>query len=179
METWRGAPRKAQLRAEMALGISLGLPVCPSEPVIYALGQGGQPTLEGHHAMVTDGHGGAARSLEPAANVCHEPSPSPALPQPGLNAFSSLDAGSTSNGRCCVGPRLPEVGTIQSPTPTPNLAGKMGALGQGVPFSCCLLSQQHGCVASAVRCPSSPEQAGTASQKGSGRDAGGLVKCGT
>lgn len=31
---------------------------------------GGQPTLEGHHAMVTDGLGGAARSLKPAAIVC-------------------------------------------------------------------------------------------------------------
>lgn len=120
VETWRGAPRKAQLRAEMALGISLGLPVCPSEPVIYALGQGGQPTLEGHRAMVTDGHGGAARSLEPAAIVSPEPSPEPVPPQPGLNAFSSSDAGSASDGRCCVGPRLPEVGTIRSPTPNPN-----------------------------------------------------------
>lgn len=31
---------KAQLQAEMVLGISLGLPVCPSEPVIHALGRG-------------------------------------------------------------------------------------------------------------------------------------------
>lgn len=33
-------PPKAQLRAEMVLGLSLRLPVCPSEPVIHALGQG-------------------------------------------------------------------------------------------------------------------------------------------
>lgn len=33
-------PPTAQLWAEMALGISLGLPVCPSEPVIHALGRG-------------------------------------------------------------------------------------------------------------------------------------------
>lgn len=35
-----GAPPKAQLRAEMALGIGLRLPVCPLEPVIHALGRG-------------------------------------------------------------------------------------------------------------------------------------------
>lgn len=87
-----GAPPKAPLRAEMALRIGLGLSVCPSEPVIHALGRGGgQPTLEGHHAMATDGHGGAARSLKPAATVCCEPSPSPALSQPGPNAFSFLE----------------------------------------------------------------------------------------
>lgn len=43
---------------------------------------GGQPTLEGHGAITTDGHGGAARSLEPAAIECREPSPSPARPRP-------------------------------------------------------------------------------------------------
>lgn len=35
-----GPPPKAQPQAEMALGIGLRLPVCPSEPVIHALGQG-------------------------------------------------------------------------------------------------------------------------------------------
>lgn len=43
---------------------------------------GGQPTLEGHGAIATDGHGGAARSLEPAAIQCWEPSPSPVRPWP-------------------------------------------------------------------------------------------------
>lgn len=35
-----GAPPKARLRAEMALGIGLRLPVCPLEPVTHALGRG-------------------------------------------------------------------------------------------------------------------------------------------
>lgn len=35
-----GAPPEARLQAEMALEVGLRLPVCPSEPVIHALGQG-------------------------------------------------------------------------------------------------------------------------------------------
>lgn len=35
-----GGGPEAWLQAEMALGIGLGLPVCPSEPVIHALGRG-------------------------------------------------------------------------------------------------------------------------------------------
>ena len=35
-----GAPPKAQLQAEMALGIGLRLPGCPLESVIHALGRG-------------------------------------------------------------------------------------------------------------------------------------------
>ena len=42
-----GAPPEAQLRAEMALGIGLRLPVCPSEPVIHALGRGANQLKRG------------------------------------------------------------------------------------------------------------------------------------
>ena len=35
-----GGGPEAWLQAEMALGIGLRLPVCPSEPVIHALGRG-------------------------------------------------------------------------------------------------------------------------------------------
>lgn len=44
---WGGAPPKAQLQAEMALGISLGLPVCQSEPVSHALGRGANQLKRG------------------------------------------------------------------------------------------------------------------------------------
>lgn len=42
-----GTPPEAQPRAGMALGISLRLPVCPSEPVIHALGRGANQLKRG------------------------------------------------------------------------------------------------------------------------------------
>lgn len=79
-----GAPPKARLRAEMALGISLRLPVCPSEPVIHALGRGANQLKRGTMPWRQMGMGelpGAARSLQPAALVCAgSPAPAGAVP---------------------------------------------------------------------------------------------------
>lgn len=87
-----GAPPKAQLQAEMALGISLGLPVCPSEPVIHALGRGANRLKRGTMPSRQMGTGelpGAARSLQPAAIVCVG-SPAPCRRRPSPDQMPSV-----------------------------------------------------------------------------------------
>lgn len=85
--TW-GAPPEARLQAEMALGVGLRLPVCPSEPVTHAPGQGSSQ-LRGHRAITADGMEG----LPGAASHCasREPSPAPAPSRLGPHAFSFLE----------------------------------------------------------------------------------------
>lgn len=86
---WGGDP-EAWLRAEMALGISLGLPVCPSEPVIHALGRGANQLSRGTMPWRQMGMGELPGAEASGHCVCCKPSPSPALSQPGPNAFSFL-----------------------------------------------------------------------------------------
>lgn len=50
---------------------------------------GGQRTLEGHHAIMTDGHGGAARSLRPAA-IVYVVSPAPRRRCPSRDQMPSV-----------------------------------------------------------------------------------------
>lgn len=85
--TW-GAPPEARLQAEMALGVGLRLPVCPSEPVTHAPGQGSSQ-LRGHRAITADG----VEGLPGAASHCvsREPSPAPAPSRLGPHAFSFLE----------------------------------------------------------------------------------------
>lgn len=74
--------------------------------------------------MLTDGHGGAARSLKLAIIVCAlcpHPPLTGAVPA-GTKCLQFLrNNDNTSNGTCYVGSKLPGVGTIHSPVPRPRL----------------------------------------------------------
>ena len=85
-----GAP-EAWLWAEMALGIGLGLLVCPSEPVIHALGRGANQLSRGTMPWRQMGVGELPGAEASGHCVCCKLSPSPALSQPGPNAFSFLE----------------------------------------------------------------------------------------
>lgn len=116
--TGRRAPPKAQLRAEMALGIGLGLPVCPSEPVIYALGRGANRRWRGTVPSRQMGPGElpGASSRQPSSAR----SPAPRRRGPGRTTclqFPRHSDDTTNHRRCPVGPGPPEVGTFRSPAP--------------------------------------------------------------
>lgn len=143
--TW-GAPPEARLQAEMALGVGLRLPVCPSEPVTHAPGQGSSQ-LRGHRAITADGMEG----LPGAASHCvsREPSPAPAPSRLGPHAFSFLETTTVLRTAGAVwggGGGLPEAGTTQSPAPPdsgkPTCRKDAPALGaRGESQSCSLLSR--------------------------------------
>lgn len=98
--TW-GAPPEARLQAEMALGVGLRLPVCPSEPVTHAPGQGSSQ-LRGapcHHGRW---RGGAAGSREPLCEPGAQPRASPVPAGTTCLQFLRNDDGA-ENSRCCLG----------------------------------------------------------------------------
>lgn len=98
--TW-GAPPEARLQAEMALGVGLRLPVCPSEPVTHAPGQGSSQLQEApcHHGRW---HGGAAGSREPLCEPGAQPRASPVPAGTTCLQFLRNDDGA-ENSRCCLG----------------------------------------------------------------------------
>lgn len=143
--TW-GSPPEARLQAEMALGVGLRLPVCPSEPVTHAPGQGSSQLQEApcHHGRW---HGGAAGSREPLCEPGAQPRASPVPAGTTCLQFLRNDDGA-ENSRCClgVGGGLPEAGTTQSPAPPdsgkPTCRKDAPALGaRGESQSCSLLSR--------------------------------------
>ena len=79
---------EAWLRAEMALGIGLGLPVCPSEPVIHALG-GGPTNFRGAPCHGDRWAWGSCQELRPAAIVCVV-SPAPRQHPPSRDQMPSV-----------------------------------------------------------------------------------------
>lgn len=76
--------------------------------------------MEGHHAIMTDGHGGAARILKPAAIVCAaSPALTGAVPARTKCLQFLRNNDNSNNSGHQPGLRLPEVDTVQSPIPPP------------------------------------------------------------
>lgn len=111
-----GGSPPARPQAEMALGVGLRLPVCPSEPVIHALGQGSNQL-----------QGAPCHRDRWARGSCREPLCEPrAQPRAGTGPAGTeclqflRDDDGAENSRCCLwgaGEGLPEAGTTQSPAP--------------------------------------------------------------
>lgn len=111
-----GGSPPARPQAERALGVGLRLPVCPSEPVIHALGQGSNQL-----------QGAPCHRDRWARGSCREPLCEPrAQPRAGTGPAGTeclqflRDDDGAENSRCCLWGAeggLPEAGTTQSPAP--------------------------------------------------------------